>query len=88
MFGLHVRLDELRCDLRDDSVPQSTQLSHSPGYPMSQATNSGFNTPRFSVSAGDEVEVEPEGSWRGMPCFDLAVVLSASATVGESHPDN
>jgi hypothetical protein len=52
--------DELRGDLRDDSVTQSMQLSHAAGNPMSQRECSGFNAPRFSVEAGEEVV--------GIPC--------------------
>lgn len=32
-------------DLRDDRVSQGTELSHSVGYPISQATHVGFRLP-------------------------------------------
>ena len=44
-------------------VAQSTQLSHSSGYPCSQRLKAGFKTPNFAVAAGDEFVIIP----RAMP---------------------
>ena len=50
---------ELRRDRRHYRVAVGAQLPHSARYPISQRENSGFNAPRFSVDAEDEVVVVP-----------------------------
>ena len=43
--GEHVGGYERRRDLRDDTIAEGAQFSHSGGYPMSHATHIGFNSP-------------------------------------------
>jgi hypothetical protein len=49
--------DELRRRPGIDCIPETPQETHSGGKPINQQTNSGFNTPRFSVGADDELVI-------------------------------
>jgi hypothetical protein len=57
VLGERERADR-RADLvfRKASIPQSVQES---GYPMSHLLRLGFNTPRFPIPAGQDIEMAP-----------------------------
>lgn len=47
---------------RNDGIAIGAQLDHAADNPMSQRGNSGFNWPRFSITAGDPFAGGPEAS--------------------------
>lgn len=85
-----VSSDKLGCYLRDDGIAVAAQSSHPGGNPMSQRECAGFNAPRFSVPAGDEVEVVPRtrdaclGSWSSRNRMVPSGFIPSVAWPGES----